>query len=92
MTTIKKYEGMGDGFTQPDPTIKEFMDRMNRNIPEITIDGETVNAHKPISATVRVRCVNNDEEYELIGIDIDMLIGCGCWSGIVLEIKQISNT
>lgn len=92
-----EYEGWGNPFTQSDPTIKEFKKQFVKYEDEITgIDGKSsgdedyIGSHK-ISSSVRVRIINDDsdDDYELVGMDVDRLGGCGCWSGIVLEVRKV---
>jgi hypothetical protein len=85
---MSKYEGYGQPFDQPDPTIGEFRECIDEVSKEISYDGKTVDSHKGIPALVRVRCLNSDDEFTLVGYEVDGLPGCGCPSGITLEIRK----
>jgi len=71
--------------------VKEFADRIAEYAVEIGCDGNGRIASHKIPSAVHVRCADSDEEYELVGIDIEQLMGCGCWAGIVLEIRKVSG-
>lgn len=87
-----EYNGDGNPFSIPDPTIKEFEDNFNQLRKEITVDGELMASHNKVKCHVRVECINDyDKSFELVGMTIDAFAGCGCWSGIVLEIQEIKN-
>jgi hypothetical protein len=71
--------------------VKEFAERVADYAKEIGCDGVgSIAAHK-IKSSVRVACKDSDAEFELVGIDVDMLPGCGCFDGIVLEISMTPN-
>jgi hypothetical protein len=77
-------------FTSPEPTIKEFKEHFDHVASEATVDGESVNSHQRLRSTVQVVCADRDDDnsYELVGIDVDMLPGCGCWAGAVIVIRR----
>jgi hypothetical protein len=90
------YEGWGAPFSKPDPTVREFKNIIEKYSEDIIFEKDAnkpdyIQSHK-IESSIRVRVINDDsdDEYELVGVDIDRLGGCGCWSGIVLEVKKVS--
>jgi hypothetical protein len=84
---MSEYQGNGNQFKTYDPTIKEFLEEINKYKDDISIDGETVNSHK-LRTRVNVSCINNEKFYTLTGVAVDYLGGCGCPSGITLEIME----
>ncbi len=79
-------------FSEPNPTIKEFREDFERVASECSIDGITVNSHT-LKSAVRVRLDDPDDDtsFEIVGIDVDQLIGCGCWSDVVIMIKKVKD-
>ena len=76
-------------FSEPNPTIKEFKQAFENVASECSTDGITVNSHT-LKSTVRVRLDDPDDDtsFEIVGIDVDQLFGCGCWSDVVIMIKK----
>ena len=77
-------------FTEPDPTIKEFEDAFAHLRNEITTDGVAVSSHYTLKTRVSVTIddPNDDNWYEIVGLDVSQLMGCGCWSGIKIVIRK----
>jgi hypothetical protein len=91
---MSEYEGNGNPFTKADPTITEFRTEFNKLANEIVCEKyptpeDYIGSHK-IPSSVRVRVVNDDvdEYYDIVGLAVDQLCGCGCWSGVVIEIRK----
>ena len=82
------YKGWGAPFTTPDPTIGEFKRSFDRLADEITTgDGTKVMSHS-LDTQVRVRCINSEKSFSVVGLDLAQLMGCGCPCGIVIEIAE----
>lgn len=77
-------------------TIKEFLDEFKKVANECSADGENVNSHHGIKSTVKV-CVYDDSngvcysDYEIVEISFDSMMGCGCWSDVVIKVKKIKE-
>lgn len=80
------YKGDGNPFTISDPTIKEFKEQFDKCAKEISIDGVNIDSHN-IPSSVRVYCINN-KFYNLVGMSIDYLGGCGSPASISIEIEE----
>lgn len=71
--------------------VKEFVETITKYANEIGCDGKgNISSHK-ISSSIRVTNVDSDDEYEIVGFDIDRLMGCGCWCGIEIQVRKIEN-
>jgi hypothetical protein len=73
-----------------EPTLKEFATTFNDYVNEIgCLDNQDgyIASHKIIGG-IRIDD-DSDTEYEIIGLDINQLVGCGCWSDIVIKIRRI---
>ena len=75
------------------PTLKEFTKVFNDYVNEIgCVDNENgyIGSHN-IVGRIRVEDIDDyDAEYEIVGLDIGQLGGCGCWSDIIINIKKRS--
>lgn len=81
-------EGKYDNeFEQDSPSIKQFLTKFNKYADDISVDGETVNSHT-LKTTVEVTCVNCDESYKIVALEVDRLMGCGCSSGIRILVAK----
>ena len=80
-------------FTKPDPTIAEFREYLDRIAAETSSDGGKTLASHQIHTTVTVSSIDPDDNasYELVGIDVDHLFGCGCWVGPRLIIRRVPD-
>lgn len=73
------------------PTLKEFVTIFDDYVKEIgCMDNEDgyIASHK-IVGDIRIEDVSDEAEYEVVGLDINQLGGCGCWSDIVIKIRRI---
>lgn len=78
-----------------EPTLVEFYktlelyvkEIMNPNDPE-----EFIYSHK-IKGDIRIYLDDDDDEtaYEITGLDLEQLIGCGCPVGISIKIKKVEQ-
>lgn len=75
-------------FDEINPTIKAFSDQYLSYAKECTDDGVTVGSHQSLKTSVSVYCENDDVHYDIVGLDVEQLMGCGCWSGIQIVIKK----
>ncbi len=90
------YKGWGRAFDAPlgpAVSLKEFKEIFDTYVREIGLNEEGNIASHKIVGTIRVRCINpeNSKMYNLVGVDVDQLPGCGCWSGITLEIEEVDD-
>jgi hypothetical protein len=54
--------------------------------------GKTLGPHDiPTSVTVSSCDPDDNASYELIGIEVDHLFGCGCWVGPRLIIRRVPD-
>lgn len=80
---------------EKEPTLKEFADTFNEYLNDIgCMDNPEgwIASHKIVGG-IRVYDIDEDDDtaYEIVGIDMDQLIGCGCTSDIVIKIKKVQN-
>lgn len=70
--------------------VKQFRDLVNAIADDVGCDGGArIGSHK-IPSSVSFYVDNDDDsEYELIEIETDRLIGCGCASGITFRLKKL---
>ena len=88
------YAGWGQPFDAEEKhgdavVLKAFKERFDGYCEEIGIgEGGKIASHR-IVGTIGVRCVDpdDDKDYRIVGLDVDTLPGCGCWSGITVEIE-----
>lgn len=76
-----------------EPTLLEFAkifdsyvkDVMNTNDPD-----EFIYSHR-IKGTIRVYNDDDDDDsqFQIVGLELDQLIGCGCSAGIVIKVKKV---
>ena len=87
---MNDYKGYGCPFDE-EPTLKIFKEDFDKNCDEIGISSEGyIGSHK-IKGSIGISCINNNKDYKIVGLDIDRLMGCGCWSGIIIEIEEEDN-
>lgn len=77
------------------PTLKEFADGFNKYLDYVgCMDNEEgyMGSHKIISE-VRIYDIdeNDDTAYEIVGLDIGQLMGCGCEADIIIKIKKVGQ-
>ena len=76
-----------------EPTLKEFSEVFNKYLNDVgCMDSEKgwIGSHK-IVGDVRVYITDEDDDtaFEIVGIEMDQLMGCGCPSGILIKIKKV---
>lgn len=81
------YKGEGEPFSHSDPTIKEFREYFEKCAKEISTTGVNIDSHQ-IPSSVRIYCINSDRYFNLVGMTIDYLGGCGCPASISIEIEE----
>jgi len=79
-------------FDSPNPIIGEFRDKFNKVAYEVSTDGTCVDSHPSIPARVLLEVENSNDSYEIVGIDVAQLIGCGCWSDVIIMARKIDET
>lgn len=77
-----------------EPTLKEFAKTFNEYVDEVGVMANKegfIGSHN-IIGYIDVRCENDDDAYyEITGLDMEQLAGCGCWSGIRIRIRKVDN-
>jgi len=77
------------------PTLKQFAELFNDYLREVGCmnnpDGY-IASHKIVGG-IHVYNVDKDDdtEYEIVGLDVGQLGGCGCWSDIIIEIRKVKE-
>lgn len=73
--------------------VKEFADRIATMADDIGCDGNGgIGSHLKVRSKIFIDCINEDDDlidYEIVDLDIDVLPGCQCPSGIIIKIKKI---
>lgn len=70
-------------------TFKEFAEQAQNIFGEIlplSEDGKS--GRHSTFLTIKEEVGRETIYYELVSVEPDMAIGCGCWDGIVLEVKR----
>jgi len=62
--------------------VKQFAEAVAELAKEIHCDGGTSIASHKVPSTVDVECENSEDEFRIVGLRAERLLGCGCWSGI----------
>lgn len=76
--------------------LKEFLDMVKFYADEcgVTFNDEgNIHSHD-IKGSINFYNEEDDQYYEIAGIDVDQLMGCGCWSGLEIYLrkeKEITN-
>jgi len=76
-----------------EPTLREFktqFDNLCGDILTSDISDDKILSHN-IVGQIRIDCVNTDESYEIVNLDIGQLMGCGCWADIIIQIKKVDE-
>ena len=84
MSDDHKDKVRGQELDDPESLI-EFKNTLIKYCGDICGEDGRMFSH-PSKATIRLRSVNSEHDIELIAIDIDRRIGCGCCEGVVLEV------
>ena len=75
-----------------EPTLRKFTDHLTAHAHEVGVmdnDDGYVGSHKVIGS-IRICPIDPDDDadYEIVGLELDQLMGCGCFSGVVIKIKK----
>lgn len=74
-----------------EPNLKEFTKVFREYVDDIGIDNNPhgfIASHN-IIGRIRVEDADDDETYyNIVGLDMDQLGGCGCTAGIIIRIKK----
>ena len=75
------------------PSLKEFAEVFNRYLNDVGCinNPEGYIASHKIVGKIGVVIDNELDDFEIVGIDMDQLGGCGCFSDITLKIRKINN-
>lgn len=70
-------------------SLGEFYALINSTVDEIG-GTEFVNSHSARKPTLSIRSVDpdDDNDYEIVGVDPDLSLGCGCWQGVDILIRK----
>jgi hypothetical protein len=74
-------------------SLRNFSQTLQRYVDEIGVmlNSEGLIASHNIKGTISVRVINDNDmgaSYKIVGLDIEQLWGCGCWSGVVIEVEK----
>ena len=78
---------------EKEPTLAEFAKTFDLYVKEIMNDNdpdEFIYSHR-IKGDIRV-CNDDDDDdsgFQIVGLELDQLIGCGCPAGIVIKVKKV---
>lgn len=74
-----------------EPNLREFKNYFDYCCDDILGSDKNdpyIMSHK-IVGDIRIDCVNDEDAvYEIIGLDIGQLMGCGCWADIIIQIRK----
>lgn len=78
-----------------EPTLREFKNYFDHTCDDILGSDKNdpyIMSHK-IVGKIYIDCINDDTEtiYEIIGLDVGQLIGCGCGADIIIQIKKVNE-
>ena len=78
-----------------EPTLKEFAETFNQYLDDIGCmdnDEGYIGSHK-IVGTIRLYNVdpNDDTDFEIVGLEMGQLMGCGCPADIIINIKRVED-
>lgn len=78
-----------------EPSLAEFAKIFNsyvKDIMNVNDPDEFIYSHK-IKGSISLCTDGPDDDtmYEIVGLDLDYLCGCGCASGIIVRIKKIEE-
>lgn len=71
--------------------VKDFEKAVSLIAKEVACDGGTSIASHKIRSSVSVVVDGDDDEdaeYELMAVEPSMLMGCGCWDGVILRVRR----
>lgn len=76
-----------------EPTLKQFAEKFADYLNDVGCMDNTagwMGSHKIVSG-IRIEVENetDDTAYEVCGLDLDFLMGCGCSSDIVIKIRKV---
>ena len=78
-----------------EPSLAEFakiFDSYIKDIMNVNDPDEFIYSHKiKGSISVYTDDAYDDTMYEIVGLDLDYLGGCGCTSGITIRVKKIED-
>ena len=77
-------------FDKP-PTLKEFSYYFNKYLDDIGCANNPegyIASHKIVGG-IRVYDEDDETDFEIVGIDFEQLMGCGCPSDIIIKIKKV---
>ena len=70
-------------------TLKEFFDRLNSIIEEIGgADKVASHTYAPF-LRVSIDDPYDNNEYEIVNLEPDMHLGCGCWNGVNIVLRKV---
>ncbi len=67
--------------------VSELKEAIDVVAKEVGCDGKSIGSHK-IRSSVSAYCAELDQWFDIIDIDPDRLWGCGCWSGLTINLKK----
>lgn len=76
------------------PTLKQFVDTFQEYLQDVGLKGPEghIASHKIVGGIrVFIDDPNDDTDYDITGLELEYLMGCGCSSDIVIKIKKVEN-
>lgn len=73
-----------------DTTVLELTNLLSRYQKEIGGGEKTTGSHS-FPSSIGVRCDNSEDDFELVGVDVQQAVGCGCWTGVTFVIKRVEQ-
>ena len=71
-------------------TLKNFVDRLNYILEEIgAADKVASHTYAPF-LRVSIDDPYDNNDYEIVDLEPDMHLGCGCWNGVNIVLRKVS--
>lgn len=67
-------------------SVSDFAKRFAKLANEIGCDGKGIASHD-IRSTVIAYCEETDTFYDIVSLEPQQLMGCGCWYGVEIVLK-----
>lgn len=74
-----------------EPTLKEFAECFQDCLDDtgcMSSPEGWIASHK-IKGGIRIELEGDEAEFEIVGLDMDQLMGCGCSSGLTIRVKKV---
>jgi hypothetical protein len=75
------------------PSLREFTDFFNEYVKEVGVmDNHEgwIGSHKIVGRiSVAIEDEDDDTDLEIVGIEYDQLMGCGCLSDVIIKVRKV---